>query len=101
MKRKPRNKPKRAAAPLKRVPKGDHIKTTKGPKVARAKAPKKPPLNLDAQEWRATITIYRANELTDTQRYALVNWMRAKANDLGQDDFGHNLSPTYRMRIIL
>ena len=101
MTRRSRNKPKREAASLKRVPKGDSIRTTK---VPRAKAPKKlpqPPLDLDAVEWRAVITIHRADELTDAHRYYLVNWLRAKANELGDDTYGRNLASTYRARTLI
>lgn len=95
MKRKPRNKPKRDAAPPKRIPKGDSIRTTKGRKAA------KPPLDLDAVDWRAVLTIYRADELTDTKRYYIVNWLRAKANELGSDAYGRNLSPTWQARTLI
>jgi len=78
--------------------KGDSIKT---PKKPRRKAPVPralPPVDLDHVEWRCVLTIHRANELSDQQRYALVNWLRAKTNELGNDEFGRNLASTYRAR---
>ena len=58
-------------------------------------------VDMEKVEWRAVITVNKANELSDSQRYSIVNWLRAKANELGNDDFGHNLAPTYRMRMIV
>ena len=86
-----------------RTTKGDSIKTTKAPKRRRTtKVPRAlPPVDLDNVEWRAVLTIHRANELTDNQRYSLVNWLRAKANELGDDTFGRNLASTYRARTLV
>ena len=98
MKRRSRNKPRRETASPKRVPKGDSIRTTK---VPRAKTAKNSPLDLDVVEWRAVLTIYRADELTDAHRYCLVNWLRAKANELGDDTYGRNLASTYRARTLI
>jgi hypothetical protein len=78
--------------------KGDSIKTPKKPRAKRVTKVPLPPVDLDGVEWRAVLTIHRANELTDTQRYALVNWLRAKVNELGNDEFGRNLASTYRAR---
>ena len=83
-------------------PKGDSIKTLKKPRRRTAKAPRVlPPVDLDHVEWRCVLTIHRANELTDQQRYVIVNWLRAKINELGNDEFGRNLAPTYRARTLV
>lgn len=66
----------------------DSIKTPKKPK------PKKP----RTSEWRATLTIHRANTLTDEERFNLCNWLRATANSIGGDEYGRNLAPTYHAR---
>lgn len=81
----------------------DSIKTTKAPRrcTTKVKRGAVPPVDLDAVEWRCILTIHRANELTDTQRYALVNWLRAKANELGNDAFGRNLASTFRARTLV
>jgi len=82
-------------------PKGDSIKTLKKPR-RKARVPRAlPPVDLDAQEWRCILTIHRANELTDQQRYVIVNWLRAKINELGADEFGRNLAPIYRARTLV
>lgn len=81
----------------------DSIRTPKAPRRRTTKVKREaiPPVDLDAVEWRCILTIHRANELTDTQRYALVNWLRAKVNELGNDAFGRNLAPTFRARTIV
>ncbi len=92
---------------LKKRPASKRYKAPGARNAPKAKRPKAvtpvttSPLDLENADWRVVLTITRANELSDAQRYSVVNWLRAKANDIGNDSFTHNVASTFRARSIV
>jgi hypothetical protein len=50
------------------------------------------------RDYRAIITIYRANTLSDAGRGVLANWLHAQANFIANDLTGRQLASTFHAR---